>query len=463
MKKNELQSYANTGYGGRFSFIDIGLEDYVGVVNSDTAFWSIVPKAEAGTILGQSRLADAYNSKESAFQLEIETLRSQVQPTAVYFNPTDRCNLNCNYCYLPEDMRRDGKQMSPAELRQALMALKDYFSSTLPEDIRPQLVFHGSEPLLAREAIFEAIEDFGQYFRFGVQTNATLLDKEAIDFLTAHSVGVGISLDAHEAEIANATRRHWNNSGSFDKVLSALKQLAGYPGLNVICTVTKTNVSHLTEIVDFFHAEGILAAMLNPVRCTRKGGQDLKPDNLLLAKEFIKALDRAFELYEKTNQKMVIANFANILAGIIAPTARRLMCDISPCGGGRCFFAVSAEGDVFPCSEFIGLEQFKGGNIFSQNVNDCLNSKPFKQVVSRRIESFEPCGSCAIRHFCGAPCPAEIFSNTGQLDAPSSYCQFYEEQVRYALRIIANGNEHAYLWDNWETTTTETFSLSSTV
>jgi uncharacterized protein len=50
----------------------------------------------------------------------------------------------------------------------------------------------------------------------------------------------------------------------------------------------------------------------------------------------------------------MVANFANILIGILAPTARRLMCDISPCGGGRAFFALAADGGLYPCSEFIG-------------------------------------------------------------------------------------------------------------
>jgi hypothetical protein len=36
----------------------------------------------------------------------------------------------------------------------------------------------------------------------------------------------------------------------------------------------------------------------------------------------------------QTGRKLVDANFANILIAILAPTARRLMCDISPCGGG---------------------------------------------------------------------------------------------------------------------------------
>ena len=74
-----------------------------------------------------------------------------------------------------------------------------------------------------------------------------------------------------------------------------------------------------------------------------------------MAKAFFAALDRTYELYLETGRKLMVANFANILIGILAPTARRLMCDISPCGGGRAFFALAADGSLYPCSEFIGL------------------------------------------------------------------------------------------------------------
>jgi uncharacterized protein len=197
--------------------------------------------------------------------------------------------------------------------------------------------------------------------------------------------------------------------------------------------------------------------MMNPVRCTRTGGLDLKPDNRELTEEFNRALDRSYELYEQTGRKVVVANFANVLAGVVGPTGRRLMCDISPCGGGRCFFAVAADGDVVPCSEFIGMKDFVGGNIFQDQPDTILSSKVFQAVTNRKVENIVPCAKCAIRHFCGAPCPAEIHKVYGDINAPSPYCGFYEEQVRYAFRVIAQGREDAFLWDSWQDETEETY------
>jgi uncharacterized protein len=235
----------------------------------------------------------------------------------------------------------------------------------------------------------------------------------------------------------------------FAETVQALEELAAYPGLNLITTVTRENVRHLPELVEFLHARGIGNALLNPVRGTQLGGRDLMPDQAELAHYFFKALDRTYELAQATGRKLVIGNFANLLLGLVAPGARRLMCDISPCGGGRCFFAVGARGEVAPCSEFLGLTEFHGGNLWEMSVPDLLATQPFKQVTTRVAEGFAPCNRCAVRHFCGAPCPAEVYAINGHLAAPAPLCDFYTAQAQYAFRVIAQGRLDDYLWDTW--------------
>ena len=141
----------------------------------------------------------------------------------------------------------------------------------------------------------------------------------------------------------------------------------------------------------------------------------------------------------------------------MAPSARRLMCDISPCGGGRVFFALAPDGSMYPCSEFLGLPKFCGGNLFRDNIDNVLQSPPFLEVTNRRVETIDPCRHCAVRHFCGAPCPAEANEMRGALDRPGAFCEFYEEQVRLALRIIADGSANDFLWDGWDNDTETLF------
>ena len=451
--------YVGTGNGPAFQPIDIGHPEYVAVIEPDTAFWALVRREKLASAALEGEFVKSFGKKASLFAREIETLRFGLQPSAVYFNPTERCNLNCAYCYIPEDMRRNGQHMPPEKLLESLAILKRYFQTTVAKGSLPQIIFHGAEPLLNREAVFAGIDRYRDDFRFGIQTNATLLDDSAVEFLRGRQVSIGISLDAPTAAIANRTRRNWEGQGAFQPVVDAMRRLKGYPAWSVICTVTKENLRHLAKLVDFFHANEVPTCLMNILRCTLPRSREVKPDDAPAAKHFLAALDRTYALYKKTGRKLVVGNFANILLAIVAPAARRLMCDISPCGGGRCFFALAPNGDLFPCSEFIGLEQFCGGNLFRNEIPAVLQSPPFKAVTGRKVEDIDPCRRCAIRHFCGSPCPAEAHEMNGGMHKTGAFCEFYEEQVRYAFRLIADDKVDAYLWDDWDQGMRETFAV----
>ncbi len=211
--------YVGTGNGPAFQPIDIGHAEYVAVIEPDTAFWALVPRADLAEVALGGELAKAYRKKAAQFADEMHTLRFGLKPSAVYFNPTERCNLNCTYCYIPEKMRRQGRHMSRERLLEALALLKRYFRTTVPKGSLPQIIFHGAEPMLNREAVFAGIEQYADEFRFGMQTNATLLDDAAIDFFRAHDVSIGISLDAATAAIADRTRANWEGQGVYDQVV----------------------------------------------------------------------------------------------------------------------------------------------------------------------------------------------------------------------------------------------------
>jgi uncharacterized protein len=442
---------ANTGDGPTLVPVDLGHATHTALVDPDTAFWALVKKDRLAATLASPRFLSAYREKAESFRAEMHALRFGLTPSAVYFNPTERCNLNC---YIPAPLRREGRHMTGAEMDRALSILKDHFAATLPAQTvsrKPQIVFHGAEPLLNREALFASIARFREDFRFGVQTNATLLTAGDVAFLREHGVSVGISLDGATAGVADRTRTTWGGSGVYGQVVNALKLLEGYPALSVIATVTTANLRGLPKLVDFLHGHGVSTCLLNAVRCTLPGAREVKPAEADMARGFIKALERADTLRASTGRKMVVANFANILLAILAPTARRLMCDISPCGGGRCFFALAPDGGLFPCSEFIGLPEFNGGNLFETGgIAKALASPAFATVTGRKVEDIEPCRRCAIRHFCGSPCPAEAHEMRGGMDQRGAFCGFYEEQVRYALSLIADGRERDFLWDGWD-------------
>lgn len=462
MRINKIPSsgrFVNSGNGPAFQPIEIGHSDYIGLIDADTAFWSLIKRDKLADIMRESKLLRFYRKKRESFRKEMRRLRFGLKPSAVYFNITEKCNLNCRYCYIPENMRRNGKHMPEKAVINALELLKGYFKETAGSKLLPKIIFHGAEPLLNKEVLFGAIEKFDRDFSFGIQTNTVLLDSEAVSFLKSKKVSIGISLDGPAAKTVNRTRVSWSGEGVFAHVEKAMELLKGYDAWSVICTITTKNLRALSKLVNYLHDKRAPNCLLNVVRCTLASARKIKPNDAAAAKYFIEALETSYQLYRESGRKLVVANFANILVSILAPTARRLMCDISPCGGGRSFFALAPNGDIFPCSEFIGLKYFKGGNIFKDNIKDILESDSFKLVTGRKVEDIEPCHRCAIRHFCGSPCPAEAYETNGGMNKTGSFCEFYEEQARFALRLIADNRHDAFLWDRWDQGTKQIFNI----
>ncbi len=446
--------------GTLFRPVDIGHPVYAAVTDPQTAFWALVDKTRLHEASRDPALLAAYGAKAGQFEQELHALRFGLKPSGVYLNPTERCNLNCTYCYLPDTQRSGGSHMPVETLLASLGKLRDYFRSVMPADRKPRAIFHGAEPLMNAPAVFEAIDAFADDFVFGLQTNGTLLDDAALDFLTSRNVSIGLSLDGPVAGITDATRRTWGGKSVHDKVLRSMEKLRGYGSWSVITTCTTENLPYLTRMVELFHAHEVPTCMPNTVRCTLSGARGVKPADGDMATALFAALDRTHELYLETGRKLMVANFANILIGILAPTARRLMCDISPCGGGRAFFALAADGSLYPCSEFIGLPRFNGGSLLAGGVEAALDSAAFREVTTRDVDQFSPCSDCAIRHFCGSPCPAEAFEMNGGMDKIGAFCDFYKEQVNYALRLIADGKADDYLWDGWDEGTDTVFAMS---
>ncbi len=152
---------------------DIEHPTHIAVMEPNTVFWGLVAKEWLEEMLQEGDMQDTYRAHASVFAREMDTSRFSLKPSAIYFNPTERCNLNYAYCYIPQKMRRAGVQMDKATVLNVLERLHSYFRGHMPAERLPQVIFHGAESLLARDAIFAGIETFGDRFHFGVQTNAT--------------------------------------------------------------------------------------------------------------------------------------------------------------------------------------------------------------------------------------------------------------------------------------------------
>lgn len=412
------------------------------LLDPDRVFWALAARNANGA---RSEAAAVHFRVAQKLEARLQQFRFTTHVTALYVNPNDACHADCRYCYIPPEIRRNGPRMTRAQLETVLQKAESYFSPLDLAGRKPVIIFHGGEPLVAKDVVFWAIERYSGAFAFGLQTDGVLLTGEDVAFLRERRVSVGISLDSHDPRIHSYLRRAPGGERAFARTVGAIEAFDGYPGLNVVTTITKHNVHGLADLIGFLHERKVPVAMMNPVRITQPYARAFQPDCDTLLEAFTEAVWRALDLSDQSAQPILIGDFSNLVLAIVAPEGRRLMCDISPCGGGRCFLAITGSGEMIPCGEFQGLAGFSGGNIFRDSIEDAVDSAPFQQVRERIVERIEQCRDCGIRHICGAPCPAEAYGFSGDMLQPSPYCEFYKEIVKLAFRLIGEGKIHLLL------------------
>ena len=80
------------------------------------------------------------------------------------------------------------------------------------------------------------------------------------------------------------------------------------------------------------------------------------------------------------------------------------------------------------------LEPYGGCRLCIVHVEGLRGLPP--SCTTRVAEGFSPCNRCAVRHFCGAPCPAEVYAINGRLDAPALLaCGDHDDMTLYSKYV----------------------------
>src|SRR5437763_7450918 len=110
--------------------------------------------------------------------------------------PTPFCNINCDYCYLPN--RNNSQRMNLDTIKASVEMVME---AGLVEGCL-SIVWHAGEPLVLPvryyEEAFEAIQQTvaGRFpISHSFQSNGTLIDQSWCEFLKKENVRIGLSID----------------------------------------------------------------------------------------------------------------------------------------------------------------------------------------------------------------------------------------------------------------------------
>ena len=172
--------------------------------------------------------------------------------------PTPFCNMDCDYCYLPE--RNSTAHMSIATVRRAVQRLRD------DGLVGPELtvVWHAGEPLAMPRAFYdEAIAEIEAVLggicevSHSIQTNATLIDDDWCALIQRHRIRIGVSIDG-PAELHDAHRRTRDGRGTHARVLRGMAKLREHGiEFHAIAVVTPATFAQADAFIDFFDQQGV--------------------------------------------------------------------------------------------------------------------------------------------------------------------------------------------------------------
>lgn len=360
---------------------------------------------------------------------------------------TERCNLRCRYCYYKVSQENRCADMSDEVMEAALRFTLNRTIELKQDSIT--VTFFGGEPLLRFDAMRRGVEylkalvkerrselpsDFA--FRFGVNTNGTLLNDEILDYFKKENFYIYLSLDGPVAR-HNISRRTVDGKGSFSAIepfIPALTKLDTF----VLSVTTRDNIEGLADSVKWLKNQGFSCVQ----NMTDFDGKWTMEDLDRLALEYQKLAEFWYTLKKQKDLFYIQTIQDKITYHVCGQRQKVSSCDILLGGVG---FATN--GGIFPCSRFISSKEnapYLLGNVLDENLS-VFDGPVAKEVMKFLENDKEECAGCGIQYRCGAhECGCVSFYTTGNLrDVSPEVCN--HERIlcaicdEYAVRLQNEG------------------------
>lgn len=337
------------------------------------------------------------------------------------------CNMRCRYCFASTGDFGTGRKLMPPETgRKAIDFLLDSSEGRHNLDVD----FFGGEPLLNFNTVIETVEyalakekECGRKFRFTLTTNALLLNEVHKSFINRYIDNIVMSIDGRR-EVNDRMRFRADGRGTYDDIVPKIMDIAESRGQNryyVRGTFTRENLDFSNDVIHLADL-GFRQISVEPVVAAKDTGVDLREEDLpVLFKEYEKLAAE----YVRRHREGRGFNFFHFMMDLDhGPCAIKRL---KGCGSGCEYLAVTPDGDIYPCHQFVGIDGFKMGNV--------NNGKELRRDIGdmfrlSNIYTKDGCRGCWARFYCSGGCAANAYQFNGSLDKPYRIGCEYGEKAR---------------------------------
>lgn len=353
---------------------------------------------------------------------------------AMCLNIAHDCNLRCKYCFASTGDFGKGRKLMTFETGKKAI---DFLLEKSLDRKNLELDFFGGEPLMNFDVVKQIVEyarsreaEYGKKFRFTITTNGVLLDDDKIDFINREMSNVVLSIDGRK-EVNDYMRKRVDGSGCYDKIMLAFKKLVEKRGdkeYYVRGTFTKNNLDFSNDVFDLYN-NGFDQISVEPVVCEASADYAITEKELpAIFKEYERLAERILE-NEKKGKKF---NFFHFMLDLDqGPCAIKRL---RGCGCGNDYVAITPDGDIYPCHQFVGIEEFKMGNIDEGTFDTNMKSYFSKTHVYTKPE----CKKCWAKFYCSGGCNANNYQYAGDVhNAHKLSCQLQKKRLECAIMLKA--------------------------
>lgn len=350
---------------------------------------------------------------------------------ALCLNVAHDCNLRCKYCFASTGDFGTGRKIMPFETAKKAI---DFVIQRSGKRRNIEVDFFGGEPLLAWDTVVKTVEyarsieqEHNKNFRFTITTNGMLLDQEKIDYINREMKNCVLSLDGRK-EVNDDQRPTAGHTGSYDRIVPRYQKLVASRGdqeYYLRGTYTKRHPDFATDVMHIARDLGFRNVSVEPA--TGKPG-----DPYAIT---VNELDAAKAEYDKLAQELLDKpeiNFFHFFVDLKqGPCVIKRM---RGCGAGSEYVAITPEGDIYPCHQFVGNEAFKMGSVHDGS----FDTEIADTFAGLNIYTKPACRKCWARFYCSGGCAAGGYNENGDLKEPSFVaCELERKRLECAIAMKA--------------------------
>ena len=380
------------------------------------------------TAAGQLFTQDVYES----YIGEVKERKTVVKALCLHI--AHDCNLACKYCFAEEGEYHGRRALMSLEVGKKAL---DFLVANSGKRRNLEVDFFGGEPLLNWKVVKQLVE-YGRSleeanhkkFRFTLTTNGVLLNDEVMEFCNREMSNVVLSLDGRK-DVNDKMRPFRNGSGSYDMIVPKFQKFAesrGQMDYYVRGTFTRNNLDFSKDVLHYADL-GFKQMSMEPVVAEPEMDYAIREEDI---PQILEEYDKLAVEYIKRKKEGRGFNFFHFMIDLNAgPCVAKRM---AGCGSGTEYLAVTPWGDLYPCHQFVGNEEFLLGNVDTGIVNEEIRNE-FKLC---NVYAKESCKDCFARFYCSGGCSANSYNFSGSINGAYEIgCEMQKKRIECAIMIKA--------------------------